>query len=128
MTHIMLPSFLLRMFGIKAFSNSAFVENEVLQRLPKSIPIQFTAELDETGDPIIAISSPEFEGIVSEARTREEAIRNAHDAILTYFDVPRSLAKMVEYRIEEAPDQSLDLNDPISSARIDRFIRICCNA
>ncbi len=91
---------------IKAFSGSHFVRKEILSRLPRTITIEFTAELDDKGEPIIAIWSPDYSGILSEARSYEEAIENAHDAILTFFEVPRRCANLIEYTVEDVPDIS----------------------
>lgn len=90
---------------IRATSGSAFVRREIMKNLPKSIRIEFTSEFTDNGDPIIAITSPDFAGILSEARSNDEAIANVHDAILTYFNVPRQVAKLIEYVVEDVPEQ-----------------------
>lgn len=89
---------------MKAFSGSHFVRKQILSKLPRTITIEFTAELDDKGEPIIAIWSPDYSGILSEARSYEEAIENAHDAILTFFDVPRRCANLIEYTVEDIPN------------------------
>jgi predicted RNase H-like HicB family nuclease len=96
-------SFLARFFGT---SESTFVEKEVLKKLPKSVTIRFTPEFDDEGNPIVFISSPEHEGIISEARSHREALANARDAILTYFDVPRACAGLIKFTVEDAPQDN----------------------
>jgi len=108
-------------------SSSEFVRREVIDRLPKSIIIQFLSEFDEQGNPIIFISSPEpnCEGIISEARTSKEAIHNAQDAILTHFDVPRDCAELIEFEVEEVKQLTLDPEDR-SRIRTQNFqLRTC---
>jgi len=86
---------------IRAYTGSSFVNREVISRLPTSISIRFSPAFNENGDLIIAISSPKYSGIVSEARTKKEAYENVHDAILTYFDVPRACAKAIKFEVVE---------------------------
>lgn len=119
------PSFLSHMTGfIRAFTRSRFVENEVLKKLPKSIPIQFAPEFNEEGQLNIIISSPEYEGIVSEAKSMEEALMNAHDAILTYFDVPRDCAKLIQYKVTEENQETMQLSDCDESHILRRSFRL----
>lgn len=93
--------------SFKGKSDSTFVREEVLKRLPKSITIEFITEFDSDNNPIISICSPTNEGLISEARTFPEAIENAQDAILTYFDVPREVACLIDFDIEEVEQQQL---------------------
>lgn len=86
---------------IRAFTGSTFVQKEVLSKLPLSVRIKFTPEFNENGDLIIFISSPDYPGIISEAKTMDEAFANAHDAILTYFDVPRACANAIKFDVVE---------------------------
>jgi predicted RNase H-like HicB family nuclease len=95
-------------------SQSAFVREEVLKNLPRSIVIKFLSEFDDKGDPVIFICSPEHTGLISEARTNEEAIEKAQDAILTFFDVPRECAKLIEFDIEEVSQTSMATGDSAS--------------
>ncbi|MBT3293286.1 hypothetical protein HN512_02870 [Candidatus Peregrinibacteria bacterium] len=92
-------------------SDSSFVREEILKRLPSSITIQFISEFDDNGDPIIFICSPDHEGLISEARTHALAIKNAEDAILTYFDVPKDCAALIEFNIEEVKQTRISLGD-----------------
>lgn len=99
-------------------SECNFVRKEVLSNLPKSIIIEFIPEFDENGDPIIFIHSPEHENLISEARTNDEAIENAQDAILTYFDIPRECAVLIDFDIEDASQPKISFDNHES-------IRIC---
>ena len=108
----------LRLFTGK--SESPFVRDEVLKRLPKSITIEFISEFDHEDNPIIFICSPEHDGLISEARTNSEAIENASDAILTYFDVPRSCANLIEFDVSDVSQRSFDL-DVGCSIRVREF-------
>ena len=90
-------------------SHSKFVNEEVIQNLPSSILIEFTIGFTDEGKPVITISSPQYEGLLSEAYDEKEAFDNAVDAILTYFDVPAEIAKLIEYRMEivERPSENV---------------------
>ena len=81
-------------------NQSRFVNEEVIKNLPSTILIEFTIGFTEEGRPVITISSPEHEGLLSEAYNEQEAFDNAVDAILTYFDVPSAIAKLIEYKME----------------------------
>lgn len=81
-------------------SHSTFINQEVIKNLPPSVLIEFTIGFTEDGRSVITISSPEYEGILSEAYSDQEAFDNAVDAILTYFDVPCEIAKLIEYKME----------------------------
>lgn len=101
-------------------SDSTFVKEEVLDRLPTSIKVRFTSEFDADDNPIIFISSPDYEGIISEARTYPEAIDNAQDAILTYFDVPRDCASLIEFDVIDAAQSTMDIEGQ-DSIRVREF-------
>lgn len=90
---------------VVAYTGSSFVDREVFARLPRSIPIEFSLEFNKRGETFIAISSPDskYAGIVSEARTMEEAYENVHDAILTYFEVPRACANVIKFKVVNEP-------------------------
>lgn len=81
-------------------NQSQFVNEEVIKNLPTTIFIEFTIGFTDEGRPVITITSPEHEGLLSEAYTEKEAFENAVDAILTYFDVPRDIARLIEYKME----------------------------
>lgn len=100
-------------------SDSSFVEEEVLKHLPISITIKFLSEFDKDDNPIIFICSPDYDGLISEAQTSEEAISNAQDAILTYFNVPRAVAALIEFNIETVTSSSPE--DGQDSIRIRKF-------
>ena len=87
---------------IKPITGSSFVHREVLSHLPRSVSVEFSLEFTEKGDTCIAISSPEYAGILSEARTMEEAYGNALDAILTFFEVPRACANAIQSKVVRA--------------------------
>jgi predicted RNase H-like HicB family nuclease len=87
------------------FSRSKSVETEVLRRLPATIRFEFRAEFDDNNNPVIFISAPDYSGLISEAVTFDEAIANACDAILTYFDIPREYANLVEYELQQIERQ-----------------------
>jgi predicted RNase H-like HicB family nuclease len=101
-------------------SDSSFVKSEVLRNLPRSIIVQFSSEFDENDNPIIFICSPEHDGLISEARTHEEAITNAQDAILTYFDIPKTCATLIEFDVKSI-DQQSTTEDVGSSIRVKEF-------
>ena len=101
-------------------SDSTFVREEVLKNLPEKVTIKFASEFDENDNPIIFICAPEHEGLISSAKTNDEALANAQDAILTYFDVPRECAQLVEFEITEISQNSLDLEGQ-DSIRIREF-------
>ncbi|MBP7113882.1 MAG: hypothetical protein KBA40_00340 [Candidatus Peribacteraceae bacterium] len=109
---------------IKAFSGSKFVQTQILDKLPRKIRIEFIPELTDEGEPIMVITSPDFPGILSEAKTRDEAIANAHDAILTFFDVPKRFASMVEYSVEELPESTKKTKE-VSKPRLESFTLAC---
>lgn len=102
------PSIMSWFHSFTGKSSSSFVREEVLKRIPRSITIQFITEFDAENNPIIFICSPNYEGLISEAKTYPEAIQNAQDAILTYFDVPRDCASLIEFDIEEVQQPSFD--------------------
>jgi len=96
---------------IQLFSPSRSVEVEVLQRLPSDITFQFHAEFDEKNNPMIFATAPKYEGLITEGHTFQEVVHNACDAILTYFNVPREYANLVEYRIKECSPQEKALSE-----------------
>ena len=101
-------------------SDSEFLNREVLPHLPKSILIEFAIGFTEEGKPVITISSPEYEGLLSEAYTEQEALDNAVDAILTYFEVPSSVADMISYDVqivERKNDNTLVRNFTLKNAQ-----------
>ena len=103
-----------------AYTGSAFVGREVFPRLPRSISIKFSLEFNEKGKTFIAISSPEYPGILSEARTMEEAYENVHDAILTYFEVPRECANAIKFKVvEDKPVKKIKESNNILLRRIE---------
>jgi len=88
------------------FSPSRSVQTEVLERLPSTVIFEFKAEFDDQNNPVIFIAAPKYAGLISEAVTFDEAVANACDAILTYFDVPREYAKLIEYDVQEVSEPS----------------------
>ena|SRR3989344_3758231 len=117
----MIPYLLLPMTWLQKFfgkSDSSFVRQEILAHLPKSVTMEFIPELDTEGNPIIFIHSPEHEGLLSEARNYKEAIENAQDAILTYFDVPYDCAVLVQFDVEDIAQKHISMGENES-------IRIC---
>ncbi len=108
-------------------SDCTFVSEEVLRNFPKSITIEFIPEFDDDDNPIIFICSPDYDGLISEAKSKKEAIENAQDAILTYFDVPRECADLIEFDIEDVKKPTLDIE--ASSIRVREFrIKKCTHA
>jgi len=89
---------------MRLFSPSRSVQTEVLERLPQTVLFEFKAEFDERNNPVIFITAPKYAGLISEAVTFDEAVANACDAILTYFDVPREYAKLIEYDVQEVSE------------------------
>lgn len=81
-------------------NQSQFVNEEVIKNLPTTIFIEFTIGFTDEGRPVITITSPEHKGLLSEAYNEQEAFDNAVDAILTYFDVPCDIARLIEYKME----------------------------
>lgn len=69
---------------------------------------ELRAEFDDQNNPVIFITAPEYDGLISEAMTFREAVDNACDAILTYFNVPHECAKLIEYEVEEISDPSTE--------------------
>ncbi|OGJ75754.1 hypothetical protein A2384_02145 [Candidatus Peribacteria bacterium RIFOXYB1_FULL_54_35] len=94
------------MWVAKLFSGSKSVENEVLRRLPEKIKFEFRAEFDNDNQLVIFAAAPEHEGLFSEGKDFDETINNCCDAVLTYFDVPREYAKLVEYECVGEDQQS----------------------
>lgn len=107
---------------IRAFTGSSFVEKEVMAKLPKTVPIKFVPELDEEGNPMIFIFSPKYEGIISQARSMDEAMKNAHDAILTHFDVPRECAKAIKFNVVEAQQMEMPEERPTARQKDFRLV------
>lgn len=93
---------------MRFFSPSRSVETEVLQRLPQTVLFEFRAEFDDENNPVIFITAPKYSGLISEAMTFDEAVANACDAILTYFNVPREYAKLIDYEVKEILEPSSD--------------------
>ena len=88
------------------FSPSRSVETEVLQRLPQTVLFEFRAEFDAQNNPVIFITAPKYDGLITEAGTFDAAVANACDAILTYFNVPRECAKLIDYEVQEVMEPS----------------------
>ena len=107
------------MSEVVVYTGSAFVIREVFSRLPSSIPIEFSLEFNDKGKTFIAISSPDYPGIISEARTMEEAYENVHDAILTYFEVPRACANAVRFKVVNDPAKKMKESNNILLRRIE---------
>lgn len=91
---------------MRFFSPSRSVETEVLERLPQTVLFEFRAEFDSQNNPVIFITAPNYDGLISEALTYTEAVKNACDAILTYFNVPREYANLIEYEVQEISESS----------------------
>lgn len=91
---------------MRLFSPSRSVETEVLNRLPQTVLFEFRVEFDGQNNPVIFITAPEYTGLISEAVTFDEAVANSCDAILTYFNVPREYAKLIEYDAQEVSSSS----------------------
>ena len=89
---------------MRFLSPSRSVQTEVLERLPQTVLFEFKAEFDDQNNPVIFITAPKYAGLISEAVTFDEAVANACDAILTYFDVPREYAKLIEYDVQEVSE------------------------
>jgi predicted RNase H-like HicB family nuclease len=87
---------------IQLFSPSRSVEVEVLQRLPSDITFEFHAEFDSKNNIIIFASSAKYPGLITEGSSFDEVVRNACDAILTYFNVPREYANLIEYQVQKS--------------------------
>ena len=104
---------------IKAYTGSSFVGREVFSRLPDSVPIEFSLEFNDKGKTFVAISSPKYPGIISEARSMEEAYENVHDAILTYFEVPRDCANAIQFKIVNVPKRKTSDANNILLRRIE---------
>lgn len=96
---------------VQLFSSSRSVETEVLQRLPSDITFEIRAEFDEKNNPIIFAFAPKYDGLITEGLNFQEVIHNACDAILTYFNVPREYANLVEYHMKEGLSQKKGLTD-----------------
>ena len=114
-------NYLMKWFGnFSGTSKSTFVTEEVLKNLPKTVTIKFASEFDKDDETVIFICSPDHEGLISSARTNKEAISNAQDAILTYFDIPRECAQLIEFEVTNISQSSLDLEGQ-DSIRIREF-------
>lgn len=98
---------------VQLFSPSRSVEAEVLQRLPSDITFEFRAEFDEKNNPIIFAFAPKYDGLITEGLNFQEVVHNACDAILTYFNVPREYANLIEYQIKEGVPQKKLLSEDI---------------
>src|SRR3989338_2129882 len=96
---------------VQLFSRSKSVETEVLKRLPPDISFEFRADFDDQNNPVIFVCAPNYEVLITEGATFQEAVVNACDAILTYFNVPREYANHVEYRIKKKEDQRQLISD-----------------
>ena len=104
---------------IKAYTDSSFVKREVFPSLPPSIPVEFSLEFNRKGETFIAISSPKYSGIISEARNMKEAHKNALDAILTYFEVPRDCANTIKFKVVNEPEKKAKDGNNILLRRIE---------
>lgn len=89
---------------MRFFSSSRAVEREVVERLPETVLFEFRAEFDDHNNPVIFITAPKYPGLITEAATFKEAVDNACDAILTYFDVPRACASLIDYEVQEVSE------------------------
>ncbi len=59
------------------------------------IPRTLNLQVRLTKDGWFAASVPELPGLITQAQTQEELLSMVNDAVLTYFDVPKSQADMV---------------------------------
>lgn len=59
------------------------------------LPEEINLNVRISDDGWFVASSPEFPGLVTQARDREELIEMINDAVLTYFDVPKREADIV---------------------------------
>ena len=91
---------------MKPRSASANVTDQIIANLPHDITVYFEPDLDEEGNPGIFIHAPKYQGLISEADTFDEAIYMAGDAILTYFDVPKDCARLIDFEIVDKPTRS----------------------
>jgi len=64
--------------------------------LPDNIDLQFRI----TDDGWFAVVAPELPGLVTQARSQQELIEMVNDAILSYFDVPKSAGDIVYNKIK----------------------------
>ncbi len=64
--------------------------------LPEKIDLRFRV----TDDGWFVVVSPDLPGLVTQAQSQQELIEMVNDAVLTYFDVPKSAGDMVYNRIK----------------------------
>ena len=116
------PSNIIGMWIAKLFSGSRSVENEVLKRLPNNIKFELRAEFDSDKNLVIFASAPEHEGLFTEGKNFEEAVSNCCDAILTYYDVPREYANLIEYEYHETESQPSFFDKTEEESSLERVI------
>lgn len=59
------------------------------------LPEEINLNVRLSDDGWFVVSSPEFPGLVTQARDRDELIEMVNDAVLTHFDVPKREADIV---------------------------------
>lgn len=63
--------------------------------LPNEINFKFRL----TEDGWFVVVSPDLPGLITQAKSQQELIEMVNDAVLTYFDVPKSAGDMVYNRL-----------------------------
>ena len=58
-------------------------------------PIKLTFRYKISADGWFVVTSPDLPGLVTQARSQSELIEMVNDAVLTYFDVPKTKADIV---------------------------------
>ncbi|MCK5016733.1 MAG: hypothetical protein KAS32_06615 [Candidatus Peribacteraceae bacterium] len=94
------------MWIAKLFSGSRSVEDEVLKELPDNVKFELRAEFDDDSNLVIYAFAPKHEGLFTEGKNFDETISNCCDAVLTYFDVPKEYANLIEYDCCKSDPQS----------------------
>lgn len=58
--------------------------------IPKTINLHW-----DTRDGYFVVTSPEMPGLITEARSHQDLIEMVNDAVLSYYDVPETDAKII---------------------------------
>ncbi|MEK7496849.1 MAG: hypothetical protein AAB657_03000 [Patescibacteria group bacterium] len=59
------------------------------------LPNQINLQVQISADGWFVVTSPDLPGLVTQARSQSELIEMVNDAVLTYFDVPKTKADIV---------------------------------
>ncbi|MDD5731894.1 MAG: type II toxin-antitoxin system HicB family antitoxin [Patescibacteria group bacterium] len=64
-------------------------------RVDYGIPEDIKLNIRLTDDGYFVVTSPDLPGLITQAKNGKELLNMVNDAVLTYFDVPRNIAKSI---------------------------------